>query len=280
MSTMRIGASVVEKLECWFIRRRDYYASMGRLWDAVHLGRWIRGAMRFAWYATQSIAYCREDNYPFTESANLDSYITATTNGAPYLEHGAARYLQMADAAWQEAPSGSYQGLVWWTWARTGQEVGTDRYIVSKWDYGNNRRSWCMRKNGGTRFLEFGTSVDGTAEVWVTDTVAVTDYTWYFVGATWARSTPGGQVIWVGTPDMAVLRETVNPAVCQATLYNGNEELLIGAALNAGAAANIWRGYTSTVHMRFPDTGGLVLVPNSRQYLAHMFQTTKWFYEV
>lgn len=257
-----------------YVPRNDFEQSGARLTNIV-LGyhKMIGGLLRYNWTAAfLFITYypLNQNSLPDVVSFGLTEYVVTTLRSGPYIALDGTKLARWNAAGWQDFPT---TGACFWTWFYADSLAG-DMYVLSKWDYGNNNRSYCLRWNNATGALEFAMSSDGTAaaQVVATSSATITAGQWYFAGGFWRDSDDWGIAVGkTGDIDLTIDSSASAPVAAFVSAV----PLLLGAAFNGGAYADYWDGGIGPVQMR--ET--LVTAAEQQDYLREVFHETEPFYE-
>lgn len=153
--------------------------------------------------------------------ATLDSSIFRFGAGSSDLDATSTAYVSAVDHADWNLGAGDFTVECW---VRFDADPGAtdDSYFVSQWDTTGNERSWALYLQNDT--IEFGHSIDGTAEVFVSIAWTPTDSQWYHVAA--FRSS--------GLLRIAVDGKILTIAADAATYNDSAAQLRIGTPVNTG----------------------------------------------
>lgn len=275
-SVQKLNSQLVNLLTPMFLRRREFYENGSRLWNALFsLLAPVGGICKYCWPVTNKMLYTSDvaSVFPAATTLQHSSFFIVPDRGGPFAEFTGIDFQGWLDAAWQEMPG---DGFCVWAWVRL-DDLTNDMYAVAKWDYGNDRRSYCLRWNTTTNALEFAISTDGTAatEVAAASTHTVSVGPWYFC-AGYARdglAEDWGVAVGAATdPDLTFDTGGLFPG----QPMQGDEPLLVGCAWNAFAQAAFWDGGIGILKARETNYSAA----DQRIYLRRVFHETRWHYEL
>lgn len=169
-----------------------------------------------------------DDNSPYSQSVTLVGSPTISSSGL--ILNGTDQYATYPDAA----SNSLFDELTVWCWFNVDTLDATSQILVSKYDFGNNNRSFRFLINGASDSVGLRLSPDGTStgNSEVTSTSTVTTVSDVFVVGVWDGSQH--KLYFNGVEEAS--------SFYSSGVYDGNELIALGADFSGAAPAEYFDG--------------------------------------
>lgn len=172
-----------------------------------------------------------------TETSGTIPFVSGKIGKAADFEAGDTEYLIRADA---DVVGLDMTGeITICAWIKTESIGSAEEVIVSKWDYGNNKRQYAMWITTGSK-LRFAVSSNGTANTTIDSTSSITNATLTHVAGTLNQTTDKIQTYINGSANGSSVSYT-------SDLYNSPTAFTIGCCFNNGSPSLYFDGLIDEV---------------------------------